>query len=64
MIPTISELELYLHEQMRASPEAERSLLTVEVWIAQRKKAIAWRYPGRNVGSLPFFTLFEEGADA
>lgn len=59
MIPTISEIEMYLHTQMRVCPDVEQSLMGVEAWIAQRKQAVERCYPGRTVGSLPFFTLFE-----
>lgn len=59
MIPTISELEMYLHDQIRVFPNDARSLLAVEAWIARRKQAVARCYPGRTVGSLPFTTLFE-----
>ena len=64
MIPTISELEMYLHDQIRAFPADEQALLAVEAWIEKRKRVIERCYPGRTVGALPFYVLFEgEGAD-
>lgn len=64
LIPTISEIELYLHDQMRAFPDDEQSLLVVEAWVARRKQSVERRYPGRNLSSLPFTVLFEEEVDS
>ncbi len=60
---TISELEMHLHNWMResADPSEIAELLEAERRVARKKLDLEVRFPGRNVGALPFYLLFAGG---